>query len=370
MTRLNFVILMLTITLGLAASTTLAGNNSVFALPAKLQSTIDPAVVSGEFLRLGFTSEGVSNYNAVIGRIVSTVAAFQSNRGTADIYYIFPAPTRSTPVESAYFYILDRTGTYPANATLTLKVYNYAGVSQRTLSTAAVNLQAAPTGVWTPLALSTTGLTLAPGEFLAFHANFSGGSGGSLNVRPVFEVQLGPGTTAVTQRTTYLPAILKDVPAPPDLVISNLSATSGIVSLTLRNQGSTPVTDAFWVDVYFNPSVTPSLNKRWQDIAPKGAVWGVSGAGLSQLTPGGSLNLTSGDSFYFPNLSSTPPWPVGANVFGQVDSLNFSTTYGAVRESNEANNVFGPIISTAGPIPPADPADKPATVATDLPARD
>jgi hypothetical protein len=93
--------------------------------------------------------------------------------------------------------------------------------------------------------------------------------------------------------------------------------------------------------------VTPSLNKRWQDIAPAGAVWGVTGAGLNPLTPGSSLTLTSGGAYYFSNLSSAPPWPVGVNVFAQGDSINFGTTYGNVWESNEGNNVFGPVVSSA-----------------------
>jgi hypothetical protein len=349
--RLTFVVLVFTIILGLAVSTTLADNHSPSTLPVEVRPNIGASAISGEYWRLGFTSEGVTNYNAVIGRVVSTVAAFQSNRGTADIYYIFPAPTNPTAVQSAYFYILERTGTYAAgNAALTLEVFDYAGVSQRILSSNIIDLQAATTGVWTPLALSTTGLTLTSGEFLAFHANFSGGSGGNLNVRPIFEVQLEPRASPL--QATYLPIILKDALILPDLVINNLTATSNSVTLTLRNQGNAPVTDAFWVDVYFNPSVTPSLNKRWQDIAPQGVVWGVTGAGLSQLTPGGTLTLTTNGPFYFPNFSSPSPWPVGANVFAQVDSINFNTAYGAVQESNEGNNVSGPDVSTAGDSPP------------------
>jgi hypothetical protein len=73
----------------------------------------------------------------------------------------------------------------------------------------------------------------------------------------------------------------------------------------------------------------------------------VSGAGLSQLAPGGTLTLTSGDAFYFAQFSSTPPLPIGANVFALADSVNFGTSFGAVQESNEGNNLAGPVISTA-----------------------
>jgi hypothetical protein len=67
---------------------------------------------------------------------------------------------------------------------------------------------------------------------------------------------------------------------------------------------------------------------------------------LNQLTLGGTLTLTSGGAFYFPQYSSTPPLPVGANVYGFVDSADFSSSFGGVQESNEANNRFGPVLST------------------------
>ncbi len=326
-----------------------------------LPANLDSAAVSGEFWRLGFTSEGVSGYNAILGRAASPVAAFQSNRGASDMYYIFPAPAETTTIQAVYFYILERSGSYAAgDALMTLEVFDYAGVSQRVLSAAGIDLQAAAAGAWTPLALAAAGLDLVPGEFLAFHANFSGGAGDNLNVRPVFEVQLGSG--AVTRQTVHLPLILKDYAARPDLVVTDLTVSSGSITLTIANQGDGAVTDAFWVDVYFNPTITPSLNQPWDTIAPQGAVWGVTEAGLSQLTPGGVLTLTANDAFYFPDLSSASPWPAGAMVFAQVDSVNFDTTYGAVQESDEGNNVFGPVGSTSA-------ADSPAAGAAGTPSR-
>jgi len=150
----------------------------------------------------------------------------------------------------------------------------------------------------------------------------------------------------------FLPLIFKDSVLAPDLVVDSLVASSSGVTLVIRNQGPVPVVDAFWVDVYFNPSVTPSLNQRWQDIASHGQVWGVTGSGLSQLVPGGTLTLTTNDPYYFPDLSSTPPLPVGANVFALADSVDFTTSFGAVQESNEGNNLFGPVVSatTGGPL--------------------
>lgn len=145
----------------------------------------------------------------------------------------------------------------------------------------------------------------------------------------------------------YLPFIVKNFTSGPDLVIDSLSAGSNGVTLVIRNAGTAPVVDAFWVDVYFNPGQTPVVNKPWQAIAAHGQVWGVTGAGLSQLTPGGTLTLTSGDAYFFSSESSPLPLPVGANVLALADSVNFSTSYGAVLESNEENNVSQPVVSTA-----------------------
>lgn len=140
----------------------------------------------------------------------------------------------------------------------------------------------------------------------------------------------------------YLPLIFNGASTLPDLVIDDLSAGSGGVSVTIRNTGNAPVSDAFWLDVYFNPSQTPALNKPWDAIASHGAVWGVTGV---TLDPGESLTLTSGGAYYFANKSSAS-FPAGAQVYAYVDSINYSTSYGNVQESNEGNNLSGPVVST------------------------
>lgn len=145
----------------------------------------------------------------------------------------------------------------------------------------------------------------------------------------------------------YLPLIFKNFIAAPDLVVDSITTGSGGPRVTIRNAGSTPVTDAFWVDVYFNPNPTPPpLNRTWQSIAPYGANWGVT----QSLAPGESLTLTVGGPYYASGSSS---FPAGAQVYAYVDSINYATTTGNVPESNEANNVFGPVVSTAGGSLPA-----------------
>ncbi len=75
----------------------------------------------------------------------------------------------------------------------------------------------------------------------------------------------------------------------------------------------------------------------------------------------GSLLIPN--SGYYTAGSAT--FPAGAQVYATVDSINYATTYGAVPESNEGNNVFGPVVSTAagslsaGAAPQAAPAEMP-----------
>ncbi len=73
-------------------------------------------------------------------------------------------------------------------------------------------------------------------------------------------------------------------------------------------------------------------------------MWGIT----TSIPAGGSLALTTGGDYYFPEYSSPTPLPVEANVYALVDSINYDTTYGAVLESDEDNNLFGPVISTTG----------------------
>jgi hypothetical protein len=109
----------------------------------------------------------------------------------------------------------------------------------------------------------------------------------------------------------YLPIIMKHQVSGPDLAVDSLVATSDAVTVTIRNQGNASVTDEFWVDVYFNPTETPSLNHPWDTIADHGVVWGVT----TNIEVGDVLTLTTGGDYYFPEYSSPAPLPVGADVY-------------------------------------------------------
>jgi hypothetical protein len=153
------------------------------------------------------TSEGAAAYNAIIGRAVGDVAAFRSNRGTTDVYHIFPAPGTQRTVQAARFYILTRTGTYADAATLTLEILDYGGTVQHTVSAAGIDMTAAPTSTWTAITLSGTpaDLEIAPGEFLAFHFSLGGTPAGNLGVYPAFEVEALNSATVPDTPTLLAP---------------------------------------------------------------------------------------------------------------------------------------------------------------------
>jgi hypothetical protein len=146
----------------------------------------------------------------------------------------------------------------------------------------------------------------------------------------------------------YLPLILRSESgaAGPDLVVDQLLGGAGGVQVRVRNQGDQVVVDAFWVDVYIDPSSPPTgVNQRWSSLAEQGMVWGVTAPALP-LSPGQAITLTVGDRYYSSSRSQfSTPGAAGSVVYAQVDS--YGASYGAVLESHEAsgeayNNISGP----------------------------
>ncbi|MCP4543569.1 MAG: DUF4397 domain-containing protein [Chloroflexi bacterium] len=156
----------------------------------------------------------------------------------------------------------------------------------------------------------------------------------------------------------YLPLILKSSsssPLPivtaPDLVVGQIIAASGNITVVVQNQGNAPVTDEFWVDAYINPDPPPTaVNQSWDTLGAEGLTWAIDTSVLP-IQPGQTLTLIIGDVYYWPDLSSvTLPLSEGTPVYAQVDSMNAYETYGAVLESHEIageayNNISGPVFS-------------------------
>jgi hypothetical protein len=133
--------------------------------------------------------------------------------------------------------------------------------------------------------------------------------------------------------------------AQPDLVVTQLLASSNAITVTIKNIGTAATTNSFWVDVYINPSPAPTqVNQTWNNLGSQGVAWGVT----IGIPPNGVLTLTIGGPYYSAaNSNFTGSLLPGTPVYAQVDSYNDSTTYGTVLENHEImggayNNIAGP----------------------------
>ncbi len=208
--------------------------------------------------------------------------------------------------------------------------------------------------------LTLTALTLSPWLTLSDHGDGTATLKGVPTVADVGDhlivLQVSDGQSSDTQSftitveaagptatTLYLPVVIKSLPpAPPDLIVTELIAASNAVTVAIKNIGGSPVIDAFWVDVYIDPVEPPSLNVIWPAIADQGLAWGIT----DPIPAGGELTLTVGGDFYFPTESDFSSSAPGTPVWAQVDSINLESAFGAVLESDEGNNIFGPVNAT------------------------
>jgi len=162
---------------------------------------------------------------------------------------------------------------------------------------------------------------------------------------------------------TYLPLIFRGYSTPavtlPDLVVTEILVTPGEpaageevdIAVTIENQGTRAPAGCFWIDLYINPQELPiEVNKGWFDAhSDGGLVWSLCG-----LEPGESITLHMGDEHYWGDGYSQFAGSFGApgtqTLYAQVDSWNPGVNYGAVYESDEGNNVYGPldVIVTGG----------------------
>ena len=154
---------------------------------------------------------------------------------------------------------------------------------------------------------------------------------------------LGPRSTIPSTNlfsNVYLPVVASDASFNyPDLIVDRITANNDNVTIVVKNLGSAPVTDPFWLDVYFAPDIPPTkVNQRWDQIGSEGLVWGITSQALP-LPPGDTLSLTLNDKFYSPTRSRfSGQIEVGTLIYAQVDSWNSVTDFGAVFEKHEAYN--------------------------------
>ena len=166
-----------------------------------------------------------------------------------------------------------------------------------------------------------------------------------------------PSTPSLTPRI-FMPLIAgprvasaSDNNHSPDIGITEVLITGSDVKLCLQNFGTIASDDAFWVDLYIDPSPPPTgPNQTWNDGRSEyGAVWGVE-HGLALGTP---LCLTLGDAYYHADLSDLPQkFSEDMAIYVQVDSANVNSPHGNVLEFHElenraSNNIVGPIFPSS-----------------------
>jgi len=163
--------------------------------------------------------------------------------------------------------------------------------------------------------------------------------------------------TRVGDYLVYMPIVVKNYSPPPlaervNLVIQSIQVSPAAptlgqatrISVTLHNSGTAAITGDFWVDLYVDPTTTPTVNVVWNDIAPYGKAWLVH----TDIPAGGTLVIHTDqpDDPDAPgeHYSNWPGWFVtdGEHVlYAQVDSYGLPA--GWISESDETDNVNGPL---------------------------
>ncbi len=161
----------------------------------------------------------------------------------------------------------------------------------------------------------------------------------------------------IGQYQLFLPLIVKPGPAvdAPDLVVTNITATSSEVQVTIRNQGTAATATGFWVDFYVDPNPVPThANQLWDDLGSEGIAWGIT----IPINPGESLTLIYSTVPGAPNTfvsaddtNFTGTMAAGTPVYAQVDSAHVGRVNGAIEETHEIlgeayNNVSQMFTST------------------------
>ncbi len=150
-----------------------------------------------------------------------------------------------------------------------------------------------------------------------------------------------------------MPIVRRPAPSVPDLVTrislspnkTTFSPDEPVtISIVITNQGTGPTVNAFWVDLFINPSQPPTpslLPTRWDALCPSasncsGITWLVN----KRIQPGESITLFSQATSYDPAQTRwSGSLPTGTtSLYVYADSWSTSGNTGAVPESDETNN--------------------------------
>jgi len=153
-------------------------------------------------------------------------------------------------------------------------------------------------------------------------------------------------------RSIYLPLISNDSVTAPDLVVEAINVTADNVEITIRNQGSRTVNNAFWVDLYIDPTTPPiSANQIWPQLSEEGLVWGIPAN--TGLAPGNSIRFDLNHDYFASEHSRfSGMFTNGMEIYAQVDSLDADTITGNVLENHEIlDNPYNNISQTTVVLP-------------------
>ncbi|MEI7768729.1 MAG: cadherin-like domain-containing protein [Chloroflexales bacterium] len=223
----------------------------------------------------------------------------------------------------------------PDQNTLTITAVTQGAHGVAAIGTAAANITYTPTTDY-----------LGPDRFTY---TISDGRGGSATATINLTVQ---------KATLYLPVIMK--PAYADLTVSfKVTPTAPVageqtsVEVTVTNIGDGPASN-FWVDFYIDPTATPLVNDRWNDLCqPEGwPCYGLAWYYTGTLEPGQSVVLNSNQQSadnpngYAPGYTVWPGYFYNGvtKLHAFVDTWNRDVSgeirapNGAIYESNESNN--------------------------------
>jgi hypothetical protein len=174
----------------------------IFPFAGTAQAGAVPVVQVSDFWRTGVQLDtGLPVYSASIGRARSAVGQFKTSVGT-DSYYVVGAPSRMMVVRYALARVLARSGSYAGSASLALEIHNMNGDLVKTVTSAALDLQAAPTTAWMILQLNLNDKNgvFYPGQVLVYHFHLDGAANGDLNVQTLFEAAVSDQPLSI-----YLP---------------------------------------------------------------------------------------------------------------------------------------------------------------------
>ena len=140
---------------------------------------------------------------------------------------------------------------------------------------------------------------------------------------------------------TYLPFIA--TPAQPDLVIDSINTTATSLEVVITNNSAASIGSGFWVDLYINPVTPPSgINQTWETNGGEGLAWGINDG----VAAGETITLTLSSPYYVASKSNfSGTIAAGSALYAQVDSVG-GFTYGAILESDETNNLMGPLTTS------------------------